>query len=91
MKIRYQALVAPLSALVLLSGCVAVGPDYTPPPLSSSAFPSGFADPAAGLSSGQVEVQWWRTFEEPALTRLVQQALAANHDIGIAAARLEEA
>ncbi|CAI0767288.1 efflux transporter outer membrane subunit [Serratia proteamaculans] len=91
MKMRYQALVAPLSALVLLSGCVAVGPDYTPPPLSSSAFPSGFANPAAGLSSGRVEVQWWRTFEEPALTRLVQQALAANHDIGIAAARLEEA
>jgi multidrug efflux system outer membrane protein len=34
---------------------------------------------------------WWRAFDDPALTTLIQRALAANHDIGIAAVRLEEA
>ncbi len=34
---------------------------------------------------------WWRGFDDPALATLVQRALAVNHDIGIAAARLEEA
>ncbi|VEI70362.1 Outer membrane protein oprM precursor [Serratia fonticola] len=88
MRDRYQAVLLPLSALLLLAGCSAVGPDYAPP---SSPLPISFGEPTAELGTGAVEVEWWRTFDDPALTALVQQALAANHDIGIAAMRLEEA
>ncbi|HEJ9057912.1 TPA: TolC family protein [Serratia fonticola] len=88
MRDRYQTVLLPLSALFLLAGCSAVGPDYAPP---SSPLPTNFGEPTAGLGSGAVEVEWWRTFDDPALTALIQQALAANHDIGIAAMRLEEA
>lgn len=88
MRSFYQAVVLPLSAL-MLAGCMAVGPDYSPP--SSVAVPSSFGEPVAGLDSGAVEVQWWRSFDDPALVALIQQALAANHDIAIAAARLDEA
>ncbi|CAM4083405.1 efflux transporter outer membrane subunit [Serratia silvae] len=88
MRDRYQAVLLPLSALLLLAGCSAVGPDYAPP---SSALPISFGEPTAELGTGAVEVEWWRTFDDPALTALIQQALAANHDIGIAAMRLEEA
>lgn len=83
----------PLIALVLLAGCAA-GPDYTPPSLPSlhsSQFPSGASVPPVVPASGAVELAWWRGFDDPALASLVQRALAANHDIGIAAARLEEA
>ncbi|MNJ77200.1 hypothetical protein D3C77_746370 [compost metagenome] len=38
-----------------------------------------------------MEIEWWRAFDEPALTTLIQRALVANHDIAIAATRLEEA
>jgi NodT family efflux transporter outer membrane factor (OMF) lipoprotein len=34
--------------------------------------------------------QWWVAFDEPELTALVEQALAANTDVRTAAARLEE-
>lgn len=90
MRSPYQAVLFPLCALIL-TGCAAVGPNYSPPSLHSSQFPANFGEPPAGLGSGAVEVAWWRAFDDPALTTLIQRALAANHDIGIAAVRLEEA
>jgi len=89
MRSPYQAIL--LGALMLLAGCAAVGPNYSPPSLPSSQFPASFGEPATGLVSGAVEVEWWRTFDDPALTGLIERALAANHDVGIAAARLGEA
>jgi multidrug efflux system outer membrane protein len=91
MRGPFQAILFPLSALILLAGCAAVGPDYSPPSALSSQYPASFGEPPAGLDSGAVEVQWWRAFDDPGLTTLIQRALAANHDVGIAAARLDEA
>ncbi|TCV97714.1 multidrug efflux system outer membrane protein [Luteibacter rhizovicinus] len=94
MRGRYLAVPITLSALILLAGCAAVGPNYSPPSLPSlpsSQFPASFGEPPAGLGSGTVEVEWWRTFDDPALDNLIQRALAANHDVGIAAVRLDEA
>jgi len=56
----------PLSALILLAGCAAVGPDYSPP---AAQLPASFGATPAGLGPGAVEVEWWRAFDEPALTR----------------------
>lgn len=89
----YQTVVVSLSALLVLAGC-AVGPDYAPPlppPLSASQFSGGAGQSHAGLVPGTVEVEWWRTFDEPVLVTLIQRALAANHDVGLAAARLAQA
>ena len=91
MKNTYRTVMLPLSALILLAGCMSVGPDYTPPSQPSSQFPASFGELPAGLAQGNVEVEWWRVFNEPALTALIQRALVANLDIGIAAVRLEEA
>ncbi|MGB8667995.1 MAG: TolC family protein [Serratia inhibens] len=88
MRRFYQIVLFPLSALALLAGCAAVGPNYSPP---KPPLPASFGEPPAGLGSGAVEVEWWRTFDDPALSALIQRALAANPDIGIAAIRLEEA
>ena len=38
-----------------------------------------------------MRADWWRAFGDPVLTELVEQALAANVDIEIATARVEEA
>ena len=91
MKNTYRTVMLPLSALILLAGCMSVGPDYTPPSQPSSQFPASFGELPAGLAPGNVEVEWWRVFDEPALTALIQRALVANLDIGIAVVRLEEA
>tara|TARA_R110001592_G_scaffold10110_2_gene52763 strand:+ start:25548 stop:27050 length:1503 start_codon:yes stop_codon:yes gene_type:complete len=93
MKRPIKKLLLPLSALVLLIGC-AVGPNYSSPALPllpSSQFPTGFGETPAGLAAGAVDVTWWQAFEDPVLVTLIKRALAANHDIGIAAARLDEA
>lgn len=90
MNSPYQTVVVSLSALIALAGC-AVGPDYVPPlppPLSAAQFSGSLGQTHAGLVPGAVEVEWWRSFDDPMLVTLIQRALAANHDVGIAAARL---
>ncbi len=77
-----------LSALILLGGCAAVGPDYAPP---SASAPASFGAMPAGIDGGGVEIEWWRGFDEPDLESLIQRALVANLDIAPAGARLDEA
>jgi outer membrane protein TolC len=46
---------------------------------------------ADGPPTGDVSTEWWRTFDDPVLTRLVEVALERNHDLHAAAARLDRA
>ncbi|KPD25428.1 MULTISPECIES: efflux transporter outer membrane subunit [Pseudomonas aeruginosa group] len=88
MSRHFRHPLASLGAFLLLAGCAAVGPDYSPP---ARAVPASFGASVAGLDGAGVEVAWWRGLDEPALVELIQRALAANHDIALAAARLDEA
>jgi NodT family efflux transporter outer membrane factor (OMF) lipoprotein len=77
-----------LLILVGLSGCM-VGPNYQEPPAS---MPGKFANAdQTGFSNAEVEVAWWRGFNDEKLNNLVGLALAENHDLRIATARLREA
>ena len=74
--------------LGLLSGCM-VGPDYQRPQMQT---PAAFANQTQeGLSADGVEAFWWRGFQDNTLNQLVDQALANNHDLRVATARLREA
>jgi multidrug efflux pump len=75
--------------LGLLSGCMLVGPNYKTPP---TPMPAAFANQTqAGLSSDTVETAWWRGFQDERLNQLVELALANNHDLRVATARIREA
>jgi multidrug efflux system outer membrane protein len=76
---------AGLGCAALLTAC-AVGPDYERP-----AVPSAPAYPEASAGRGEVDRAWWRGFAEPELDALVDRALAANADLRVAVARVEEA
>lgn len=79
-----------LLAAGLLSAC-AVGPDYQRPETPQAAA-GAFVDPGVTkVSPGAVEGEWWRLFRDPALDRLVIDALAHNTDIRVAAANLRRA
>jgi multidrug efflux system outer membrane protein len=66
-----------------------VGPNYQQPPLQA---PAAFANQTQeGLSTEGVETLWWRGFQDHTLNQLVDQALAHNHDLRVATARLREA
>ncbi len=72
-----------------LAGCAAVGPDYKMPESKvDAAFASSDQD---GFSSEEINVTWWRGFNDATLNRLVDVALSANHDLRIATANLLEA
>lgn len=83
---RRGALLA-LLALLALQACA--GPYRPAPGDAQIAPPPQWRDgqgPVRPISDG-----WWRAFGDPALDRLVAQALAGNDDLKIAAARIEEA
>ncbi|MCG2633925.1 MAG: efflux transporter outer membrane subunit [Gammaproteobacteria bacterium] len=42
-------------------------------------------------SAGEIPADWWHSFNDPALVALVEEALGANNDLQLAAARVAEA
>jgi multidrug efflux system outer membrane protein len=75
--------------LVLLSGCMLVGPAYKTP---QTQMPEAFANQTQeGVSTQEVETAWWEGFKDDRLTQLVALALANNYDLRVATARLREA
>ncbi|HEV8542226.1 MAG TPA: efflux transporter outer membrane subunit [Verrucomicrobiae bacterium] len=77
------------SALLSLLAACAVGPDYHQPKTTVSAEFGRVGE--AQYSTNTPLVQWWSSFNDPLLIRLVQTALTNNHDLRIAAANLNEA
>ena len=77
-----------LTALTALSltACTALGPDYARPELP---LPEAYS--AAAAAEAALPDRWWSLFGDPALDRLVTEALGANQDLAEAAARVEEA
>lgn len=71
--------------LLLLAGCASTPPDLStvtaPPPEHWS----------ASAEAGQVQAGWLATFGDAELLRLVDEAVAHNHDLRAGAARLDEA
>jgi NodT family efflux transporter outer membrane factor (OMF) lipoprotein len=74
-------------ALLALGACA--GPKADVPPEAAVGAPAAWRGGAAG--AGEVTADWWRGFNDPALSRIVETALANNDDIAIAATRVAEA
>ena len=75
------------ATLLFLSAC-AVGPDYRVPAVPTPVAFEGAAD--SGFSNNDVEREFWKLFGDPLLTQIIEDTLAANHDVRIAAAHLRE-
>lgn len=88
MTIRNHLLSA-LSALAL-AACAA-GPDYVPPAVTPTASGPFLSADSSAVTAQPVAADWWRLYDDPALDRLIEDALAANTDIRVAAARVARA
>jgi multidrug efflux system outer membrane protein len=72
-----------------LSACM-VGPDYTAPAVET---PGTFKHALDGgdILTSPLRAQWWHLFEDPVLTRLIEDAMAGNFELTAAAERIEQA
>jgi len=84
-----RAILAGAAALAV-SACAA-GPDYRPPLARAPAQGAFVESTAPAFAPGEPPREWWKLFDAPALDGLIQQALAANTDLRVAAANLERA
>jgi multidrug efflux system outer membrane protein len=80
-----------ISALLpggMLGACT-VGPDYRRP---DTTVPANFrAELTPQQATSFADLPWWSAFNDPALQRLIAEAVNNNYDVKIAVARIEQA
>ncbi|HTH61147.1 MAG TPA: efflux transporter outer membrane subunit [Paraburkholderia sp.] len=82
---------APLALVLALSACMNVGPNYKLPQnaLVNSSFANAPLDAnGAPVSQDPLPPDWWKLYDDPALTQLVEEALKSNTNLRVAAANL---
>ena len=77
-----------LTAALVLAGCANLA---VPEPHAMPVVPTSFAGPQAAGPSANAPAAWWKTFADPQLDALTEQALAHNTSIQQAGARLAQA
>jgi len=75
--------------VLALTGCE-VGPDYQKP---EAALPNTWISDEAKQMTAKAEIdqEWWKNFNDPVLTQLIDKAAANNFDLKIAEARIAQA
>jgi NodT family efflux transporter outer membrane factor (OMF) lipoprotein len=79
---------------LLLSACQVVGPDYHLPKeavVNRDDLQGELTVNGKNVVSAPVPSDWWRLYRDPRLDLLVQQAMASNTDLRVAAANLSRA
>ena len=71
----------------LLAGCA------TPPPqvLTAQRVPTHFVGPNPKSAQLWPRANWWRLFDSPELSKLIERAQTSNRDLAASAARIQEA
>lgn len=89
-KVRYHKLLIGGTAL-LLAGCAA-GPDYHAPQVGALGVPDAYYTASGGTVPSEADLaRWWTRLDDPALSALIDAAVANNLDIVQAQARLRQA
>ncbi|QGP78618.1 efflux transporter outer membrane subunit [Sphingobium sp. CAP-1] len=86
---RYR--VAWISGTALLLSACAAGPDYRAPQAASLGIPATYGQGSGAALNDADLAQWWTRLNDPALSALIDTAIAHNLDIVAAQARLRQA
>ena len=91
--LRRMACPGLLLCVVVMTGCM-VGPDFQPP---QTQVPDKWTGPTtvsatkSAASAKRDVAEWWKVFQDPMLTSLVERAVESNLDIKLAEARIRQA
>ena len=81
--------------ICLMTGCQnwpSVGPDYEESPFAQgTGIAAALNDSGADNGVAERLADWWRVFDDARLTALVARALATNHEMAVAEAKVREA
>ncbi|MDO7833705.1 efflux transporter outer membrane subunit [Sphingobium sp. HBC34] len=91
-KVRYR--IAWISGTALLLSACAAGPDYRAPQAASLGVPAAYSQAGVGDGAALNDADlalWWTRLNDPALSGLIDAAVANNLDIVQAQARLRQA
>ena len=80
---------ATISAVLALALAACAGPRVGPPGSAAVSAPPAWRD--APATQADLDARWWSAFGDPALSAIVERALANNTDVAIAAERVAEA
>lgn len=96
-RIALRAKNSVIAALLALSGCAAVGPDYVAPKLSEKDVPAQWTSPSGVVGDGtltdksqQPSSKWWTELTDSALDRLVSEAVDTSPTLEAAIAKLSQ-
>jgi multidrug efflux system outer membrane protein len=78
-------------SMLLLAACTTVGPNYRAPAPAALSVPGSYQGAAPAPAAPAELARWWERFDDPLLTRLIQEANADNLDLAVAASRLTQA
>lgn len=82
-----HTLYTPLLSALIMSGC-AIGPDYVRPDIAA---PSAYLHQENNATTAvSTDTQWWKTFHDDTLNRLIDEALISNHDMLSSRASVEK-
>ena len=82
--VKFSSLVLALA----LAGCGTLGPNYQRP---ATELPAAAIKPQSTHAVASVDwLVWWKSFQDPALNALLDEAATNNADLALAAARIEE-
>lgn len=89
-SVRHIRLVGLILPYILFLSACAVGPDYQEP--ATNNLPDKFANGGhTEFSDNDIELGWWKLFNDQQLIALIDQTVAHNYDIKAARANLAEA
>jgi len=91
--LKWFGILTIIGAVLATAGCMSVGPDYVKPDTKApdrwhSTLKNGLM---SGSDSPQALTAWWSELKDPALTGLINRAVANNLDVKEARARIREA
>lgn len=79
---------SPLVLALTLAGCGTLGQNYQRP---SSELPAAAIKPQSTHTAASVDwLAWWKSFQDPALNALLDEAATNSADLALAVARIEE-